>query len=126
MSSFGCRELKASDAGTPKKVVSAASMEDVLLMHRHASEFQSFDGWWYGCLRAGVDLEALMAVGSEVASIYATTTDAVEAMAEHLYKSQQVIRGARNARHHVAGMLPRPYHWNLLWPAEDLLHNCPQ
>lgn len=101
---FGLRELRDKDLPQLTELVKNASVYSTVRLRDSVRDFGTFPGWWFGSLRDGTELESFMAIHDHSAEMYTTTTDAVEAMAVHLKKTQAYTAANTSHRHQIRGV----------------------
>jgi hypothetical protein len=101
------RELKPNELAGVGSLIERGKLADTFLVRAALEKGEAFKGWWYGGLRNGTDLEAVMAVENHKACVYAHSEAAARGMGYELYQQQKRMGSAMQAthRHQVFGEL---------------------
>jgi hypothetical protein len=116
------RELKAHELSGVAALLERGRLADTLFVKAALDKGDAFKGWWYGGLRNGTSLEAVMAVENHKAHIYAHSDAAARGMGYELYQQQKRIGSAMQAthRHQLFGELKTVSHiWHYLKDLPD-------
>ena len=65
------RELRPGDMDAVGRLLERARLPEAVFVKAAFEKGEAFKGWWYGGLRNGTELEAVMAIENHKAQIYA-------------------------------------------------------
>jgi len=100
------RELRPGDRDAIGKLLERAPLDESLMVQAAFDRNEAFKGWWYGGLRNGTALEAVMAIDNHTAQIYARTDAAARGMGYELFQQQKRMGpGLQTHRHQLIGEL---------------------
>jgi hypothetical protein len=98
------RELKPGDREQIGKLLERARLPECLFVKAIFDKGEAFKGWWYGGLRNGTELEAVMAIENHKAQIYAHSEAAARGMGYQLYQQQKRMGPSlQTHRHQLVG-----------------------
>ncbi len=98
------RELRAADMPQITALLEKARKHESLFVRAALAQGTSFNGWWWGALKNGSDLAAVMAVENHMGAVYARDEEGANGFGLELY-TQQKRGGPSNQanRHQLLG-----------------------
>ncbi len=99
------RELRPGDLEAVGRLLERARLPEAVFVKAAFEKGEAFKGWWYGGLRNGTELEAVMAIENHKAQIYAHSEAAARGLGHELYQAQRRLGtgGGPSHRHQLVG-----------------------
>lgn len=98
------RELRAADLPQITSLLEKSKKHESLFVRAALAQGTAYNGWWYGALKNGTDLGAVMAIENHMGAVYARDEAAANGFGQELYIQQKRMGPANQTnRHQVLG-----------------------